>query len=242
VSRPRTSRSGIPLAASPETHDLVLEWCASLERGPALDCPAGRGALAHELAALGFHVVTADLGGPNDGQGYHRVRADLNRPLPFSDAPFRLVACVEGIEHLERPVDVLREFRRILCPGGTLILTTPNILHLGSRVRLLLTGLWTAAPRPFDPARPPTGYEHIMLLGYPMLAYFLGRAGFAVQRIDTNRIVKGSILWAWLAPFVTAVTRMVLGVGRDVPSAVGRDLTSWQLLFCHTLCLQCRAV
>jgi SAM-dependent methyltransferase len=239
MGRPRVSRSGIPLDASPETHDLVLSWFAGIPPGCVLDCPSGRGALAHELAAAGFSVTAADLGAGAHGRGYRRIRADLNRPLPFAPARFDAVACLEGLEHLERPVDALREFRRVLRPGGTLVLTTPNILHLGSRVRLLATGFWTAAPHPFDAAGPPTGFEHIMLLGYPMLAYFLARAGFTVERVASNRVVKGSLPWAWLAPLVVGLTRLAM---RRSGSGVARVLTSGRLLFGHTLCLLCRAV
>jgi len=238
MGRPRVSRSGIPLDASPETHELVLSWLDQLERGRVLDCPSGRGALAHELAAAGFAVTAVDLDQRTEGRGYRRVRADLNRPLPFAAGAFDVVACVEGIEHLERPVDALREFRRALRPGGTLVLTTPNILHLGSRMRLLATGFWTSAPRPFDARIAPTGFEHIMLMGYPLLAYFLARSGFTIERVETNRVVKGSLPWAWLTPLVALATRLALrrSGARMVPG-----LTRPALLFGHTLCLQCRA-
>ena len=241
MPRVRRSRSGIALDASPETHEIVLGWLAALPRGRVLDCPSGQGALAHELAAGGFEVVGADLGGPAAGSGYRRVRSDLNRPLPFADATFDVVACVEGIEHLERPVDALREFRRVLRPGGTLVLTTPNVLHLGSRVRMLLTGFWTSAPRPFDPASAPTGFEHIMLLTYPMLAFFLSRAGFAVEQLAASRWVKGSLPWAWLAPLVTTATRLALRRSSR-EGAVGHILTDRRLLFGHAICFRCRAV
>jgi len=238
MGRPRVSRSGIPLDASPETHELVLRWFEGLDRGRVLDCPCGTGALAHELAAAGFTVTGADLGRRSEGRGYRRVRADLNRPLPFAPGRFDVVACIEGVEHLERPVDALREFRRMLRNGGTLVLTTPNILHLGSRVRLLLTGFWTSAPRPFDGQREPNGFEHIMLMGYPLLAYFLARAGFTIEQVETNRMVKGSLPWAWLAPVVALFTKLTLHREdrRLVPA-----LTSGRLLFGHTLCLRCRA-
>jgi SAM-dependent methyltransferase len=235
------SRSGIPLSAAPETHELVLAWMAELPRGRVLDTPSGRGALAHELAAMGFEVVAADLGGPSDGQGYTREKVDLNRPLPFADASFDAVACVEGIEHLERPVDALREFRRVLKPGGALVLTTPNVLHVGSRAQMLLTGLWTSAPRPFDAAMEPTGMEHIMLLPYPMLEYYLRRAGFEVQQLETNRIVRRSLPWVWLAPIVWAATRLKLRRSAH-DKAVAAVLTDRRFLFGHTLCFLCKAV
>lgn len=238
MGRPRLSRSGIPLDAAPQTHDIVLEWLAALPPGAVLDCPSGRGALAHELAKSGWRVTGVDLGGAVLGQGYRRVRADLNRPLPFHDGAFDAVASVEGIEHLERPLDALREFHRVLKRGGTLVLTTPNVLHLGSRVRMALTGFWSSAPRPFDGAAAPTGFEHIMLLGYPMLAYFLERSGFTIEQLEASRVVKGSLPWAWLAPLVAVATRLSLRRAGERPLAA--ILASRRLLFGHAVCLRCR--
>lgn len=217
----------------------MLDWFGAMPRGRVLDAPSGQGALAHELALLGFRVTGADLGGPVDGRGYQRAIVDLNRPLPFGSASYDAVACIEGLEHLERPADALREFRRVLRPGGSLVLTTPNVLHLGSRARLLLTGFWAAAPRAFDVTRPPTGLEHIMLLSYPMLVYFLGRAGFAIEQVASSRVARNSLPWAWLAPLVWAATR---GNAREPhEQRVAATLTSRPLLFGHTLCLRCRA-
>jgi SAM-dependent methyltransferase len=45
--------------------------------------------------------------------------------LPFPDATFGLITCIEVIEHLERPFEGLAEVRRVLAPGGFAIITTP---------------------------------------------------------------------------------------------------------------------
>lgn len=69
--------------------------------------------------------------------------ADLNvQGLPFEDSPFDLVACTEVIEHLEHYRYTIREMFHVLKPGGTLELTTPNILNLKSRVRLVVLGFY----------------------------------------------------------------------------------------------------
>src|SRR5262245_13695112 len=64
--------------------------------------------------------------------------ADLNHEkLPYANEKFDLVTATEVVEHLEHYREALREFFRVLKPGGLCILTTPNILNTNSRLRSL---------------------------------------------------------------------------------------------------------
>jgi ubiquinone/menaquinone biosynthesis C-methylase UbiE len=44
-------------------------------------------------------------------------------PLPFDDASFDLVTCLEAFEFMPNTQDALRECRRVLKPGGLLLVT-----------------------------------------------------------------------------------------------------------------------
>ncbi len=57
--------------------------------------------------------------------GVHFLAGDC-AALPFADGSFDLVAAFETIEHLERWRDLLTEARRVLQPGGVLLVSTPN--------------------------------------------------------------------------------------------------------------------
>jgi SAM-dependent methyltransferase len=54
------------------------------------------------------------------------LAADLNEPLPFAADSFDLVYANFVVEHLERPALTFAEWRRVLRPGGHLVLLTSN--------------------------------------------------------------------------------------------------------------------
>lgn len=58
--------------------------------------------------------------------------------FPFEDKTFDLVLCMEVIEHLAySPNHMLTEAHRVLKPGGTLLLSTPNSLCLNKTILML---------------------------------------------------------------------------------------------------------
>lgn len=73
--------------------------------------------------------------------GYKVV--DLNespdRPiLPYPDGSFDVVTCALSIDYLVRPVEVLREVRRVLRPGGIVIVSQSNRCFPTKAVRMWL--------------------------------------------------------------------------------------------------------
>lgn len=50
--------------------------------------------------------------------------------LPFGDGMFRAVICSELLEHVYSPARVLEEVRRVLEPGGTLLITVPFLVGI----------------------------------------------------------------------------------------------------------------
>jgi ubiquinone/menaquinone biosynthesis C-methylase UbiE len=72
------------------------------------------------------------------------IRGDLSK-LPFPEGHFDLVISRYVIEHLEDPGQVFREFRRVLKPGGKVILATPNKYDYVSVIAAITPYMWHRA-------------------------------------------------------------------------------------------------
>lgn len=72
--------------------------------------------------------VGIDFKAPELAEGKLRTeRLNLTDYLPFADASFEVVTMLAVLEHLEQPEAILREIRRVLVPGGELVLTVPSM-------------------------------------------------------------------------------------------------------------------
>jgi len=58
--------------------------------------------------------------------GIDFIGSNITDKLPFRDGEIDLIYCSEVIEHLWSPEAFLQEIKRVLKPGGYLLLTTPN--------------------------------------------------------------------------------------------------------------------
>lgn len=83
--------------------------------------------LADEASALGFEVIT--------GQALNAVAA-IGTGRQFDHILFGDV-----LEHMIDPLEVLQQYRSLLAPGGTIIISLPNVVSLVARVRIA-GGIW----------------------------------------------------------------------------------------------------
>jgi SAM-dependent methyltransferase len=195
-----------PVAMAHEAiHERVAEILKDLPKGSLLDVPAGEGALAYRLIQLGFDTRCCDLYTEIFRlTGVEILRGDLSKELPYKDAEFDYLTCVEGIEHIENPQQAVREFARVLRPGGHLIVSTPNILNIEERLKWLFYG-YTSHFKPLsrehlENLRATYGEMeevalHVNPVSYSELRYTLEKYGFEI--LSTLRDKPKKNLWVY---------------------------------------------
>lgn len=211
-------------------NDQVLRMLGEDPRGRLLDIPAGEGPVRQAAERLGYRVVALDL---FPAPGFRGVRADACAPLPFAASSFDVVLSMEGIEHFEDQAGFLRECARVLRPGGRLILTTPNVLHLNARLASFLTGqrlLGQGFVNEEVTVRRREGeriyHGHAFLIDAFRLRYLLRVAGLRLEKLAATRLSPTSIALAPVVPLLLLATRHALRRGRERQRRRGRTETS----------------
>lgn len=116
---------------------LGIVMAALAAHGPAtgaaprvLDGGAGTGWFSQALRARGYQVVALDIGPRLLLEARRKSDASLVAgsalALPFDQGRFDIVISSDVIEHTPDPQGAVREFARVLRPGGLLVLTCSN--------------------------------------------------------------------------------------------------------------------
>jgi len=157
---------------------------------------------------------------------------DLQRALPFEDAAFDVVLLTEVLEHLESHFNVLHEAGRVLRSGGHLVLSTPNIFRLHSRLQFFLSGKHKLIRRRVGwdlPADELYAY-HINPVDFPLLHTVLHQSGFRLEQLRFTRFKFKSVFFLPLWPLVWLSTRLTVDAGVRGPGMFRdgeRDLNRW---------------
>lgn len=184
-------------------HEAAYQYVAGhCDAAVVLEAGCGEGYGAAMLARTATRVVALDYDGPATSHLARRypqlrpLRGDL-ATLPLRSSAVDVVATLQVIEHLADQAGFLAECRRVLRPGGRLLLSTPNRLT-------------------FSPGRDtPLNPFHTTELAPSELDELLRQAGFDVHRLaglhhgprlrDLDAAHGGSLIDAQLAVVLDGV-------------------------------------
>jgi len=210
----------------------IAGWFADRPPMRILDMPAGAGKMREALAPLGHEVVCGDI---NRESGDY-VYVDMSRPLPFEDGSFDAVVCLEGLEHMIEPALLISEIVRVTRRGGHIIISTPNITNMYSRLQFLFTGtFYQFNPAPIPVVRPGEMKDrgHIAPMSYFQIRYLFEHFGASVTSVDGDKFKK-KVLAPLFLPIVLAgmlISRVLMREGG--PGTAGRN----REIFSHMLSL-----
>jgi SAM-dependent methyltransferase len=107
-----------------------------------LDVGAGAGAFSQRLADIGYVVTALDIDPEKWAlSAIPFLRLNIDAGIAGSvKGIVDAACCLEVIEHVENPWNLLREIHAVVKPGGRLILSTPNVTSFLSRLIFLFTG------------------------------------------------------------------------------------------------------
>lgn len=166
--------------------DFSVMYLAGKRDGKLLEVGCGSGLLLQSMRSLGWQVEGIDV----DPSAVRTAREkDLTVALGsleeqnYQDDTFDAVVMSHVIEHVAEPQSLINECRRILKPGGTLSLVTPNTESFGCDV---FARSWLA----LDPPR------HLMLYNGKALRVLAERAGFSHVRAVTTIRDAHTLFWA----------------------------------------------
>lgn len=127
------------------------------------------------------------------------VAGNLNDGLSFRDESFDFVTAIAILEHVFDVYGLLEECRRVLKPGGSLVIEVPNIAYAKHRVRLLLGKLpVTSCPYGW---RDGFGWDggHLHYFTLNALRQILRESGFTIVCERSSGGILGHLRNAWVS-------------------------------------------
>lgn len=240
LRRPNETYGLHPIAAATGTHSRIAELVSRHVEDDrcVLDLGAYTGALIARLRDAGYTRLSgADLSRHIAEEVDAFWKCDFNGP--FADeidrSPFECITACEVIEHLDNPRAFLRQCHQLLAPGGTLVISTPNIQFFEARIKFALTGeLWGFSERSYRSQR------HISPVLASHVPMMLRECGFACREVSTGASFASPLrrlltfpIWGpmrlLLGPMVLGETLFIVATAMaQVDAAAPAGQSAWQ--------------
>ena len=149
------------------TKSVPHEWFLPFKNCKILGLASGGGQQMPIFAALGADVTVLDysekqleserLVSEREGYGIRIVKADMTKPLPFSDGEFDLIFSPVSFVYVEKVEPIFKECHRILRGGGVLLCGLDNGVNFITNNEEKIENRF-----PFNPLINPEQYESLM--------------------------------------------------------------------------------
>ena len=163
---------------------------AGLRAGRVLDVGCGSSPyfLSHTYFAEKHAVDQLPPAAGSLGILWHQLDLNVRPRLPFDDGFFQVVTMLAVAEHLDPAAleQLCGECRRVLAPGGRLVLTTPAAR--ADRVLRFMARVGLVSREEID--------EHKYAYTPALLGWYFGRAGFEMAKVEVGHFELGYNLWA----------------------------------------------
>lgn len=168
--------AGLANGLNREANGLRFMMLGELQPGRLLDVGCGGGRFLRRMQKRGWQVEGTDF----DEQAANKVTRRYGITTHVGDLPqchlptesYDAITLSQAIEHLYDPLATLRESLRLLKPGGSLVMTTPNAASLG-------VAEFGASWRGWEAPR------HLQLFTVESLVALTRRAGFGIAEART---------------------------------------------------------
>lgn len=169
---------------------MTVMGLSAERRGRLIDIGCGNGQFLALMRCLGWEVlgVDPDVEAARVAENTFGIKVisstleEANLPEAIADA----ITMNHVIEHVSDPLRLLKESKRILKPGGTLVVVTPNLNSLG---RYVFGASW----RDWDIPR------HLFIFSRESLEKCAYQAGL---RVNSLRTTARSARWIWATSHV----------------------------------------
>jgi len=197
------------IQAAVETHQFAVRYLqANAAAGTTvLDVAAGEGALSKQLQDAGLKTACTSW---NDKCKVDapQYRVDLDHPFSAADVgdrDYAAICAIEIVEHVENPSAFLRSCAAVLKPGGTLIISTPNVESIAARMQWFLRG----CPRIFSDHEVRQN-RHISMLWSQGFEVLIEHAGLRV--VDRQLLGRFRMSRSLLTPIKRLGYRLLAGL------------------------------
>lgn len=164
-----------------------------IENKKTLDIGCGEGIFLGELAKRGIDVKGVDI----DKQALEKAKDNFRRlnvkvdvkkssadKIPFKNESFEQIICLDVLEHVKNPNNVISEINRILRKNGKVIISVPNELYL----------IKTILPFNFS--------EQLKVIGHNNKGFYYGDIKTILEK-NGFKVLRYKYYHKWFSRFIT---------------------------------------